>query len=608
MTVVVGTAGHIDHGKTALLRALTGIDADRLPEEKARGMTIDVGYAHLALPDGDVLDFVDVPGHDRLVGNMLVGAGEIDAAMLVVAADDGPRAQTLEHLALLEALAIEQAIVVITKIDLVDADDGRLAEIHRTVAALIAGTTLADAPVIDVSAAGGRGLERLRDELFRLRDAVVPVVAARPGPARLAIDRVFTIKGRGTVATGLLRGGGLSRGDAVRIEPGALVARVREIGVRNRPVERSDGGRTALNLSGVEPNQLHRGMVVVAAPDRSLAATDRLLVAIQSPAPRVGLTLRIHVGTAEASATLARAARERVELGRETTAVLRLDRPVAVLAGDVFALRGSGVSAAGGRVLDPDPPRGPSRRRITEERLATLAAAATPSERAAARLDLHGAIRDPDGRASLAPDVEAVLDATAIEAVLAHHAAEPDSAGLSIADLRPTLVRVLRRAAILDARAAGRVVERRIDDLVASDRLGRDGDRLHDPQRGGGLPPAVTAGMDRLEQALAVNAPPSLADAARSAGCPPEGVRALEASGRIVRLEPDLAYAATTFAELAALASSMARLEPLTPAAYRDATGTSRRYVMTLLDEFGRRGVLVRTEAGHVPGPRAEAT
>ncbi len=175
MSVVVGTAGHIDHGKTTLLRALTGIDADRLPEERRRGMTIDVGYAHLALPDGTVVDFVDVPGHDRLVGNMLVGAGEIDAVLLVVAADDGPNAQTIEHLELLDALGIAAGLVVITKTDLVDAD--RVAEVSEAVGRLVARTTLASSPVLAVSATTGEGVEALRV-------AMAELVARRAGAGR----------------------------------------------------------------------------------------------------------------------------------------------------------------------------------------------------------------------------------------------------------------------------------------------------------------------------------------------------------------------------------------------------------------------------------------
>jgi len=177
MTVVIGTAGHIDHGKTTLLRALTGIDADRLPEERRRGMTIDVGYAHLALPDGTELDFVDVPGHDRLVGNMLVGVGEIDAAMLVVAADDGPRAQTIEHLALLDALGIDRGIAAVTKIDV--AGPERTAEVVAATRRLVDGTSLAGSPAVAVSSVDGRGIEELRSALVTLRDRVL----ASTGPA-----------------------------------------------------------------------------------------------------------------------------------------------------------------------------------------------------------------------------------------------------------------------------------------------------------------------------------------------------------------------------------------------------------------------------------------
>src|SRR6476661_4217857 len=208
MTIVIGTAGHIDHGKTSLLRALTGIDADRLPEERARGMTIDVGYAHLTLPDGTDLDFVDVPGHDRLVGNMLVGAGEIDAALLVVAADDGPRAQTREHLELLDALGIEDGLVVVTKADVVS--PARVGEVVAEVRALVARTSLRESSIVPVSALTGEGLEAVVALVqLRARTSDRLAAVAPPDPAagtRLALDRVFSIRGRGTVVTGTLRG------------------------------------------------------------------------------------------------------------------------------------------------------------------------------------------------------------------------------------------------------------------------------------------------------------------------------------------------------------------------------------------------------------------
>jgi len=244
---------------------------------------------------------------------------------------------------------------------------------------------------------------------------------------------------------------------------------------------------------------------------------------------------------------------------------------------------------------------------VTAARLAALEQSDTRARHLAARLDLHGVVRDASGETRLARDVESAIDAVALDAVAAHHAGEPDSAGLLLADVRPMLALALRRLAAIDAKSANVAIDDRLAELVSAGRLARDGDRVRDPARAPGLPPAVDAAMDRLVGLLAVNGPPPLSEVARVAGCPPEGVRMLEASGRIVRLEPDLAYEAETFAELAGLASSLARARPLTPAAFRDATGTSRRYVMTLLEEFGRRRILVRTEAGHVPGPRAGA-
>src|SRR3954447_21511819 len=316
-TVVVGTAGHIDHGKTTLLRALTGIDADRLPEERKRGMTIDVGFAHVVLEDGTAIDFVDVPGHDRLVGNMLVGAGEIDAALLVIAADDGPRAQTLEHLELLDALGIDLGIVAITKADLVDAE--RIREVEGDVAALVTRTSLADAPLVVVSATTGAGLDELQTHLVQLRDAAgARRTPPPPRDSRLAVDRVFSIKGRGTVVTGTLRGGAIAPGTTLTAIPGGRAARVREVQVHNASVGEGDGGRTALNLAG-EVAGLRRG-IVLATAGAPVVASDLILARLEEPArlgparggdsggawpPRARTTARLHAGTDAIDATVA---------------------------------------------------------------------------------------------------------------------------------------------------------------------------------------------------------------------------------------------------------------------------------------------------------------
>jgi selenocysteine-specific elongation factor len=584
VTVVVGTAGHIDHGKTRLLHALTGIDADRLPEEQRRGMTIDVGYAHLDLEDGTSLDFVDVPGHDKLVGNMLVGAGEIDAALLVVAADDGPRAQTHEHLALLDALGIGIGIAVITKVDAVGAE--RVRAVHDQIETMLAPTVLAGSPILAVSSLTGAGVDAVRDAVLVLRDQV----RLPDRPATLAIDRVFTAKGRGVVVTGTLRGGPLARGDTLRLIPSdGSRARIREIQVHGSPVDRVErGGRTALNLAGVEPAALHRGMILTVDPQ--VVATDRVLVAFDViVADRAAG--RVHAGTAAVDAVVGRAGRDAISLpdGR-VAGIIRLAQPIALRAGDRFVLRrGAPVLPIGGLVLDPLPPRGLSRRRQTPERVGALI-----DPRPGARLDLHGILGG-----ELAGDVARAAEIAAIEAV---------GGGATSSAVRTSVALALRRAATVrrdEALAAAGVV---LDGVVADGRLTRDGDVLRAPGVAAPAPdPAMVAAMDRVEALLSVPTPPSLTDAAGAAGCPTAGVRQLERDGRIVVLDDDLAYATSTFRDLAATALELAARDPLTPAALRDATGTSRKYVMAILADLDRRAILRRTPAGHVPGAKAPA-
>jgi selenocysteine-specific elongation factor len=639
MTVVIGTAGHIDHGKTALLRALTGIDADRLPEERRRGVTIDVGYAHLRLPDGADLDFVDVPGHDRLVGNMLVGAGEIDAVLLVVAADDGPRAQTLEHLALLDGLGIAEGLIALTKADAVE--PARLTEVDGLIRAILRRTSLEGSPIVPVSSTDGRGLPELIVALGDLRDRVRARSAGRSAddPLRLSIDRSFVIKGRGAVVTGSLRGGRLERGALLRLVPGDRLVRARELQVHGGAVDALEGGgRVAINLAAVEADDLPRGADLTTDPGVQASAA---LIAIVRSSPAVagpgglekGATFRLHLGTVQVQATVGRGRADLVPLPDggvgSQVARLRLARPIAVATGDRFVLRRGGTSGAviGGQVLDPDPPVGPSRRRVDAGKLAALAGAG-PLERAQALVALHGVIdpgrmpfllRAADDRAGtvalggaalggmlVAGPIAAALDAEAIEAV-AGRAGSVSAAGLSLAELRTRLVRLLRRLATVDERQAGGIVDALLAGLVGDGRLERVADRIHVPGRSAELPVGLVAAMDRLERSLALPAPPSLAEATRTSGCPPDGVRALESAGRIIRLDGDLAYAAATYRELAEAALRMARNGALAPAAYRDATGTSRKYVLAILEDLDRRGILRRTPAGHLPGSRAAA-
>lgn len=607
MAVVIGTAGHIDHGKTALLRALTGIDADRLPEERRRGMTIDVGYAHVGLPDGTELDFIDVPGHDRLVGNMLVGAGEIDAAMLVVAADDGPRAQTREHLELLDALGLRHGLAVVTKIDLVE--PGRVEAVRREVGQLLAGTSLAGSPVLAVSSETDRGIDLLLVALIDLRDRVAAAMRTPSSHSRLAIDRIFSIKGRGTVITGTLRGAPLRRNATLRLVPGDLGLRARELQVHGRAVEEAGPGRTAINVVGVDADVLHRGMALTDDPD--VVATDRFLVRLARPLPdrtRIG----VHLGTASVDGALGRSGRDAIDLpGGAAAGILRLAAPIAASPGDRFVLRHpSGTDRAiGGTVLDPAASTGISRRRQTRERVDALARAietGDPAVVAGARLDLHGKASGPDGRMRMADDVAEIATREVLTAL--GHERPGQERDAAVADMRGRAARALRRIVTLRRDEAGAAATALVDRLVADGQLWRDGERVGlagTEPRPVGPDPALIEAMDRLERALVAPAPPSLSEAARAAACPAAGIRELERTGRIVIIGDDLAYAASAYLELEAKALDLAGRTPLTPAALRDATGTSRKYVMAILTDLDRRGILRRTDAGHVRGPRA---
>jgi selenocysteine-specific elongation factor len=551
-----------------------------------------------------------VPGHDRLVGNMLVGAGEIDAALLVVAADDGPRAQTVEHLELLDALGLRFGVVAITKADLVTRD--RIDEVRGAIDRLLAGTALAGSPVLDVSSVDGRGVAALAAALAGLRDRVAADPRARLGSgSRLAIDRVFSIKGRGLVVTGSLRGAQMTRNATLRLVPGERDVRAREVQVHGLAVTSAGPGRTALNLAGIDAVEVHRGLVLT--NDTAVVATDRLLVRLSAPLPD-RTRVRVHLGTASTGGSIGRAGRDAIDLADAgAAAIVRLAAPLASAPGDRFVLRrDSGTPRiVGGIVLDVAPARGISRRRQTAARVARLAAAieaGDAAEVAGARLDLHGAV--PVGREiAVAADVAAGIATDILQAVVQPDAGE---AGPTLPAVRALVARRLRRLVTLRREPAGQAAASLVDRLIEDGRVERNGGRLRLP----GLPaapahsanPAAEAAMDRLERALAVSAPPPLADAARAAGCLEAGIHELERLGRIVVLDREIAYAAATYRDLEERALDLARLAPLTPAVLRDATGTSRKYVLAILADLDRRGLLRRTEAGHVPGPRAPST
>ncbi|OAG28333.1 selenocysteine-specific translation elongation factor [Thermodesulfatator autotrophicus] len=353
--VILGTAGHIDHGKTTLVKALTGIDTDRLKEEKERGITIELGFAHLTLPSGIRLGIVDVPGHERFVKNMVAGASGIDLVALVVAADEGVMPQTREHLEICELLGVKTGLVVITKKDLVEEDWLEL--IKEDITEALKGTFLEGAPIIAVSATTGEGL----DELIALLDELVKKVPARPakGPFRLPVDRVFTIKGFGTVVTGTALSGRIKLGDEAMIYPRELSTRIRRIQVHGEDRDEALAGqRTALNLQGIEKEEVERGDVVAMPgtlrPSLILDVSLRYLSSASKPLLH-NTRVRLHIGTSEVLGRVFLFGKDKIEPGEEALAQLRLEEPVVCWRGDHFVLRSYSpmVTIGGGVVLNP---------------------------------------------------------------------------------------------------------------------------------------------------------------------------------------------------------------------------------------------------------------
>lgn len=368
--IIVGTAGHVDHGKTVLVKALTGVDTDRLKEEKERGISIELGFAPLTLPSGRQLGLVDVPGHERFIRQMLAGVGGMDLVMLVVAADEGVMPQTREHLAIIDLLQIKKGIIVITKIDLVE--DDWLELVREEVLQAVRGTVLEDAPLVEVSALTGAGIAELRAEL----DALAAVTPPRPaaGLVRLPIDRVFSVTGFGTVVTGTLWSGIIKVGDELEIQPEGLKTRARNLQVHGQTVKEARAGqRVAVNLAGIETEAVHRGSSLLApgflSPTYRLDASFKLL---EGARPLVNRN-RVHfyLGTSEALGRVVLLDRDELNGGEETLVQLLMEEPVVANREDRFILRSYSPmeTIGGGIIIDPVPPR---HRRFQPEVLASL--------------------------------------------------------------------------------------------------------------------------------------------------------------------------------------------------------------------------------------------
>ena len=622
-SVVIGTAGHIDHGKSALVRALTNIDPDRLKEEQERGITIDLGFAHWQA-EGITFAFVDVPGHERFVKNMLAGVGGFDAVMLVVAADESVMPQTREHFEICRLLRIATGIIVLTKRDLVDAETAELVRLE--VRDLVAGSFLDRAPVVAVSSKTGQGLDLLRSTLVSLgREA-----RARPaaGVARLPIDRVFTMRGFGTVVTGTLVSGQVSVDEEYDVLPRGRRVKVRGIQVHGARQERAAAGqRVALNLGGVETSDIARGETLVTPS--SLEATTMLDAAVEvvpgGKPLKHGARVRFHQGTAEVLGRVAVSGGPEIAPGERTCIRLRLEAPAVVTRGDRYILRSysPAVTIAGGEVLDPRPPRGGIRTDAARRRFACLEPG-TPGadERVLAEMIQESGIAGLPvsaavSRAGLAPDVaretterlvragravraaDRLVDATLVRALHeqvlklleAYHREQPLSEGVPREEVRGRVF----------GRGDAALFERVLSDLVAANKIVAR-DRLALAGHTMALTPDEARARDAIEraylegglkppdaEALAalVHEQPALAD---------RMVKLLIRQKVLVRVE-NLVFHAGALQRLREEVAGLKRETPdarLDVAAFKDRYGISRKYAIPLLEYLDRERVTRR--------------
>ena len=627
--MIVGTAGHIDHGKTTLVRALTGVDTDRLKEEKARGISIELGYAYTPLSNGEVLGYVDVPGHERLVHTMAAGACGIDFALLVVAADDGVMPQTREHLAILDLLGVSRGAVALTKIDRVDA--ARASEVQMEIAAALASTALRDVPFfpLDATLPDDARVSALR---AHLHEKAANLQQRRDdGLFRLAVDRVFTLPGHGTMVTGTVFSGRVTCADALVLMPAGTPVRIRSIHAQNRASESGRAGqRCALNLAGIAKDRIERGNWI--ADPRLLAPTSRIDVRLRLlDDAETRLTqwspLHVHLGAAHCVAHVVLLEHENLAPGQTARAQLVFDAPVCAIPGDRFIVRNAQATrtVGGGCVLDPF---APTRKRRTSQRqhyldaleemlsgqsIAPLLQQAPYGLRTSELMRLSG---EPQERISLPADAM-IIDAApgagehfvilrahwnalrerAVEALRDFHARAPDDPGPDSARLRrivsPDLPDALWRALI--------------DELARDNIVLRNGAWLHLPGH------AVT--LSESDEMLALKLlplieaghfdPPWVRDLAAAVHEDEDRVRQvlrkLVRQGRVFQVVPDLFYDRQRIRELAAVVDALVQEHGTIEAAkYRDAIGVGRKRSIQILEFFDRLGYTRRVRAAHV--------
>lgn len=627
-SIVIGTAGHIDHGKSTLVQALTGTDPDRLAEEKKRGITIELGFARLDFPDGSYAGIVDVPGHERFVRQMISGASGIDIALVCIAADDGVMPQTREHLAVLDVLGIRQCVVALTKTDLADADWTQF--VMQEVRDTLGSTPFGNAPIIPVSARTGEGVEDIRAALFALAHETTR--SAQAGFARLPIDRVFTIKGAGTVVTGTLWAGSIAVGDELEVLPHGIRARVRGIQVHGENVEAaSSGNRTALNLVNVKTEDVRPGDFLVTPG--SIAPTDRfdarisyLGAASDAPAFESGAKVHIAHGTKEVvGRVLLMNGRASLPASESAYCQIRTDEALPVTRTDRFVVRSySPVRVIGGGVVLSSHPKRRTNLSKADERLidalmrndiaeaaaSLLDTASIPlsANEAATRLDAspselrkylealasdRKAIRIEAKSAPyyLAPALHRKLLSSIENALLDFHAKNPASTGLSKGALRDAV----------GVRADDDAFEALLSAAVAENKAVAEGGEVSHPRAGGGAKKIEQQAVRTIAEALAAGgaAPETWASLIEGAKLPNalahKALKILENDGRAVRVSRDLVYDATALEALgAAVASRLETAGSASAADLKEAMGISRKYAIPVLEHFDAIGLTVR--------------
>ena len=621
--MIVATAGHIDHGKTSLVKRLTGVDTDRLPEEKARGISIDLGFAYLPLPSGGLIGFVDVPGHERFIRNMLAGVCGIDFALLVVAADDGIMPQTLEHLGILDLLNVNRGAAVVTKIDRVDR--ARVAEVAANVGALLAGTRLKGIPILPVSAVTGEGLGELQQLLAR-EDAALAARQSTGQHFRFAIDRAFSVAGSGTVVTGTVFNGMVKPGDKLMISPSGLAVRVRTVQIQGKPAAGASAGqRCALNLTGTELESVRRGDWVLGeeihAPTQRLDASVAVLASEEQPVQH-WTPVHVHIATADVTARIAIRRGETIAPGTAKLVQLVLDKPIGALHGDRFILRDQSATRTigGGVVVDPF---SPVSRRRSAQRAAELAALETDSpqealaalskvspagidlarfektynltaERAAA---IYGAANviaiGKESRTGITRALRDDLRSKALENLNAFHRQQPQAPGKEVEALRGELA----------PRLAPEVFQTLLRELADERKLEVQGSIARIPGHNATSNPADEKLWQAIRPALEAGgySPAPIKELAPALKLKEAVVKDFlhrkAKGGELYKVTADRFYPRATLATLAAIAQATSQAQPnglFTAAQYRDATGLGRSLAIEILEFFDTLGVTQR--------------